>query len=86
MPGGNSGSGNLITDGTTSTFNVTFDRPMVVNTARPANRPRPVVHPGHVLSIMGPAGRSPARSSSHQTSARQIPAATPTSPGDLTRR
>src|SRR5262249_44109859 len=26
VPGGNSGNGNLITDGTTSSFNVTFDR------------------------------------------------------------
>ena len=38
--------GNLITDGTTSTLNVTFDRPMQVNTARPASRRHPVPSPG----------------------------------------
>src|SRR5262249_45913370 len=46
VPGGNAGAGNLITDGTTSTMDVTFDRPMKVSTFTP----------GQVAQIMGPAG------------------------------
>ena len=45
VPGG-TGTDNLITDGTTSTLNVTFDRPMQVSTFTP----------GQVLQIMGPTG------------------------------
>ncbi|MFI5458491.1 MAG: proprotein convertase P-domain-containing protein [Isosphaerales bacterium] len=45
VPGG-TGSDNLLVNGTTSTFNVTFDRPMKVST----------FPPGQVLSIMGPTG------------------------------
>ena len=55
VPGG-SGSDNLITNGTTSTFNVTFDRPMQVSTFTPSARfadhgpdrldQRPAVLPG----------------------------------------
>ena len=45
VPGG-SGSDNLITDGTTSTLNVTFDRPMQVSSFTP----------DQVLQIMGPTG------------------------------
>ena len=45
VPNG-SGSDNLIVNGTTSTMNVTFDRPMQVSTFTPAQ----------VLSIMGPTG------------------------------
>jgi len=45
VPGG-SGSGNVIVNGTTSTFNVTFDRPMQVSSFTPSQ----------VLSIMGPTG------------------------------
>ncbi len=57
VPGGNSASGNLITDGTTNTFNVTFDRPMVVNTAAAGQPPTAgSFTAADVLSIMGPAG------------------------------
>ncbi len=57
VPGGNAASGNLITDGTTSTFNVTFDRPMVVNTAASGQPPTAgSFTSSDVLSIMGPAG------------------------------
>ena len=45
MPDG-SGSDNLITNGTTSTLDVTFDRPMQVSTFTPSQ----------VLQIMGPTG------------------------------
>jgi subtilisin-like proprotein convertase family protein len=57
VPGGDSANGNLITDGTTNSFNVTFDRPMVVNTAAAGQTPTPgSFNPADVLSIMGPAG------------------------------
>ena len=46
VPGGDSANGNLITDGTTSTLNVTFDRPMQVSTFTPAQ----------IVQIMGPTG------------------------------
>ena len=45
VPAG-SGADNLITNGTTSTLNVTFDRPIQVSTFTP----------GQILSIMGPTG------------------------------
>ena len=44
VPGGN--GNNLVTDGTVSSMNVTFDRPMQVSTFTP----------GQVLGIMGPTG------------------------------
>ena len=44
VPGGN--AGNLVTDGTVSSMNVTFDRPMQVSTFTPSQ----------VLGIMGPTG------------------------------
>ena len=57
MPGGDSANGNLITDGTTSTFNVTFDRPILVNTAAAGQTPTPGSFTNaDVLSIMGPTG------------------------------
>ena len=46
VPGGDSANGNLITDGTTSTLSVTFDRPMKVSTFTPAQ----------IVQIMGPTG------------------------------
>ena len=46
VPGGDSANGNLITDGTTSTLSVTFDRPMQVSTFTPAQ----------IVQIMGPTG------------------------------
>ncbi len=46
VPNGNSAEGNLIVNGTTSTMNVSFDRPMQVSTFTPAD----------VLQIMGPTG------------------------------
>lgn len=46
VPGGDSGAGNLVTDGTVSSLNVTFDRPMQVSSFTP----------GEVGPIMGPAG------------------------------
>ena len=45
-PGSSTGTDNLILNGTTSSFNVTFDRPMQVSTFTP----------GQVLQIMGPTG------------------------------
>ena len=76
VPGGDSANGNLITDGTTSTLNVTFDRPMQVSTFTPSQ----------VLQIMGPTGSiSAARILPVDSSTGQIiPAATSaTSPGTL---
>ena len=76
MPGGNSADGNLITDGTTSTLNVTFDRPMQMSTFTPSQ----------VLQIMGPAGSisGPQYFPSTSSTGQIIPAATSsTSPGTL---
>jgi subtilisin-like proprotein convertase family protein len=72
VPGGN--GDNLIVNGTTSTLNVTFDRPMQVSTFTS----------GQVLQIMGPTGPIigpqyfPAASTG-----QTIPAATSTAPGVL---
>ena len=68
-------TGNLITDGTTSTMNVTFDRPMQTGTFGPSQ----------VLQIMGPAGEitGPQYFPSNSTG-QIIPAATSTTaPGTL---
>ena len=75
VPGG-SGSNNLITNGTTSTLSVTFDRPMQTSTFTPSQ----------VLSIMGPAGSisGPQYFPSTSSTGQVIPAATSsTSPGVL---
>ena len=76
MPGGDSANGNLITDGTTSTLSVTFDRPMQASTFTPSQ----------VLQIMGPAGSisGPQYFPSTSSTGQIIPAATSsTSPGVL---
>jgi len=76
VPGGDSANGNLITDGTTSSLNVTFDRPMQVSTFTPAQ----------VLSIMGPTGllSGPQYFPSSSSTGQIIPGATSsTSPGVL---
>src|SRR5262249_11364432 len=58
VPGGNSTKGNLITGGSTSTLNVTFDRDMLINTAPAGAPPTPDSFTGaDVRSIMGPAGQ-----------------------------
>ncbi len=75
VPGGDSGNGNLITDGTTSTLNVTFDRPMRTSAFTPSQ----------VLQIMGPTGSisGPQYFPSNSTG-QIIPAATSsTAPGTL---
>ncbi len=73
VPAG-TGSDNLITNGTTSTLNVTFDRPMQVSTFTP----------GQVLSIMGPTGSIIGPQYFPENSVDQtIPAATATTPGTL---
>jgi subtilisin-like proprotein convertase family protein len=57
VPGGDSVNGNLVTDGTTSTMNVTFDRPILINTAPAGQMPTAGSFTGaDVLSIMGPSG------------------------------
>ncbi len=49
--------GGLISDGTTSSYTLNFDRPMLVNTAPAGQTPTPgSFNPAQVLSIMGPAG------------------------------
>ena len=75
MPGGNAADGNLITDGTTSSLTVTFDRPMQTSTFTPAD----------VLQIMGPTGSisGPQYSSSSSSTGQIIPAATATGSGVL---
>ena len=73
VPGG-TGSDNLITDGTTSTLNVTFDRPMQVSTFTPSQ----------VLRIMGPTGAITGPQYFPEDSVDQtIPAATTTTVGTL---
>ena len=73
MPGGDSADGNLITDGTTSTLNVTFDRPMQVSTFTPSQ----------VVQIMGPTGSvsGPQYFPSTSSTGQIIPARRP--PGTL---
>jgi subtilisin-like proprotein convertase family protein len=75
VPGGNSGAGNLVTDGTVSTFNVTFDRPMKVSSFTPAQ----------VLQIMGPTGSllEPQTFASGPVAQAIQAAASPTSPSIL---
>jgi subtilisin-like proprotein convertase family protein len=73
VPGGSS-SGNLIVNGTTSTFNVTFDRPMQVSSFTPSQ----------VLSIMGPTGSLSGPQYFPSDSVDQtVPKATPTGSGVL---
>ncbi|MGA2704845.1 MAG: VCBS repeat-containing protein, partial [Isosphaeraceae bacterium] len=56
VPGG-TGTDNLITNGTTSTLTMTFDRPMLVNTAPAGQTPTPgSFTAADVLQIMGPTG------------------------------
>jgi len=87
VPGGDSANGNLITDGTTSTLNVTFDRPMVANTAPAGQTPTPgSFTAADVLQIMGPTGSvsGPQYFPSSSSTAQIIPAAaSTTSPGVL---
>ena len=66
VPGGNGANGNLITDGTTSTLSVTFDRPMQASTFTP--------QPG--APDHGP-DRLPVRSTSHRDSTGTSPRTTP---------
>ena len=75
VPNGNSAEGNLITNGTTSTMSVTFDRPIKTSS----------FGTGQVLQIMGPAGAitGPQYFPSNSTG-QIIPAATSaTAPGTL---
>ncbi len=72
VPGG--GANNLIIDGTTSTLNVTFDRPMQVSTFTP----------DQVLRIMGPTGAiSGPQYFSEDSVDQQIPVATSAGSGSL---
>ncbi|HEX3446680.1 MAG TPA: hypothetical protein VHS97_00395, partial [Isosphaeraceae bacterium] len=75
VPGGNSAAGNLITDGTTSTLSVTFDRPMETSSFTPSQ----------VLQIMGPAGAisGPQFFPSTSSTGQIIPAATSAGAGVL---
>ena len=68
VPGGDAAAGNLITDGTASTLDVTFDRPMQVSTFTPAQ----------VNQIMGPIGpiSGPQYFPSTSTTGTAIPGAT----------
>jgi subtilisin-like proprotein convertase family protein len=73
VPGG-SGSENLVVDGTASSLNVTFDRPIQVAT----------VTPGQVLSIMGPVGPiSGPQDFSSDSTLQTIPEATASGPAVL---
>ena len=73
VPGG-TGSSNLITDGTTSTLNVTFDRPIQVSSFTPSQ----------VLRIMGPTGPITGPQYLPEDNVDQtIPAATTTTVGTL---
>ncbi len=73
VPGG-SGNGNVIVNGTTSTFNVTFDRPMQVSSFTPSQ----------VLQIMGPTGSITGPQYFPNSSVDQtIPKATNTASGTL---
>ena len=78
VPDGDGANGNLITNGTTSSMNVTFDRPIETSSFTPSQ----------VLQIMGPTGSitGPQYFPSNSTG-QIIPAATSsTAPGTLTRR
>ena len=71
---GSTGTANLISDDSTSQFDVTFDRPVQVSSFTP----------GQVLSIMGPSGLDPGPQTFGSTSIDQkIPAATTAGPGTL---
>ena len=73
VPGG-TGSDNLVLNGTNSSLNVTFDRPMQTSTFTP----------GQVLQIMGPIGSiSGPQNYPSDSTLQTIPAATTTSPGVL---
>jgi subtilisin-like proprotein convertase family protein len=73
VPGG-TGSDNLVVDGTNSSLDVTFDRPMQVSSFTP----------GQVLQIMGPTGSISGPQLYPSDSALQpIPAATASAPGVL---
>ena len=74
---------NLLTDDTTSQFNVTFDRPVVINTAAAGQTPTPgSFSPNQVLSIMGPTGSiSGPQLFSENGVDQMIPAATTTASG-----
>ena len=71
---GTVGADNLVLNGTTDTFNVTFDRPMQAATFTPSD----------VLQIMGPTGSITGPQYFPNSSVNQaIPKATPTVPGML---
>ena len=72
VPSGDSANGNLVTDGTVSSLNLTFDRPMQTSS----------FGPGQVLQIMGPTGSisGPQYFPSNSTG-QIIPAATASAPG-----
>jgi subtilisin-like proprotein convertase family protein len=73
VPAG-SGADNLITNGSTSTLDVTFDRPMQVSSFTP----------GQILGIMGPQGSISGPQSFQENSVdQQIPVATASSIGSL---
>ncbi len=76
VPGGNGAAGNLLTNGTTHTLNVQFDRPMQASSFTPAD----------VDQIMGPSGSisGPQYFPASTSTGQIIPAATgATSPGTL---
>ena len=83
--GGAYGSNDLLTDDTSSQFQVTFDRPMLVNTAAAGQAPTPgSFNPGQVLSITGPLGSITSPQSYASNSSDQvIPAASSSGSGTL---
>ena len=84
---GGYGSNDLLLDDTSSRFQVTFDRPMLVNSAAAGQTPTPgSFNPSQVLSITGPLGSITAPQSFTSSDVNvQIPAATsPTAPGTKT--
>ena len=85
VPNG-TGLDNLVLNGTNDSLNVTFDRPIVVNTAPAGQTPTPgSFTPGQVLQIMGPIGPiSGPQSYSSDSTLQTIPAATATGSGSLT--
>ena len=73
---GTVGANNLVLNGTTKAFDVTFDRPMQAGTFTP----------GQVLQIMGPTGSiSGPQYFSNNVVNQTIPKATPTAQGMLSR-
>jgi subtilisin-like proprotein convertase family protein len=83
---GGYGSSNELVDDTTSQYNVTFDRPVLVNTAAAGATPTPgSFNSSQVLSIMGPLGSITAPQAYPSDSVDQeIPPATTAGTGSLT--